>query len=62
MGENFYYEGLNFSLLSCLPQFLSKKTVCIFPKKNQEKNLFYINKYCKIMKIYLQKRAERTKT
>lgn len=61
MGQTFYYEGLNFSLLSCLPQFLSKKTVCIFPKKNQEKNLFYINKHCKVMKIYLQIRVERTK-
>lgn len=53
MGENSCYGGLNFSLLSCLPQFLSKKTVCIFPKKNQEKNLFCINKHCKVMKIYL---------
>lgn len=62
MGENSCYGGLNFSLPSCLPQFLSKKAVCIFPKTNQEKNLFFINKHCKVMKIYLQKRVERTKT
>ena len=61
MEQNSYYGRLNFSLLSCIPQFLGKKTVCIFPKINREKNLFFINKHCKVMKIYLQIRVERTK-